>query len=307
MSVANPRDADIVEWLVRCAEDPVTRWEGTYDLAMSHYMLDQQASQEPSADAPSLAPDESAKPIDGDDSAETASVTTREFDAEYSADVTHAKLLTTEQKYRLTTALVANTRLADTDYHLLDLAQRWDDPRLVPYLLTQLDLVSKPSNTEPTSTYFIQNIMKIVAEKLGDDALKAFTEKFGGEGYDQFDSYEEEDQSGDGEQEVAESKTGEVSAEVAAGIKKRNAEVQYFVTLALSTSQKTATIQADDSFSRTLIPLTTVLTSRSEAFAINGARLVLFVSHHRQADYSLQSCHDKLSQRSRTEVTETQS
>lgn len=245
MSVPNPRDADIVEWLVRCAEEPATRWEGTYDLAMSQYMFDEYESLNPTpVDGPSL-PDSSADAsvkVEGSD--ETASVETKRFEPEYSRRTDLAKLLTTEQKYRLTTALVGNTSMGDADYYLLDLVKRWDDPRLVPHLLTLLDIASKPGDVEQNSSYYLQNIMRIVADKLGNDALKALAEKFSSDEYALIESYDEEEQSGAGSQEDSETNTDEASAEIASAIRRRNAELQYFVTLALSTPQETATIQA---------------------------------------------------------------
>lgn len=39
-----PHTGDLVEWLVRCAEEPATRWEGAYELAMSVMALDRKKS-----------------------------------------------------------------------------------------------------------------------------------------------------------------------------------------------------------------------------------------------------------------------
>lgn len=245
MSAANPRDADIVEWLVRCAEEPATRWEGTYDLAMSQYMLDEYENQNSApVDEPSLSDPSADASVEVEGTDETVSVVTKRFEPEYSRRTDLAKLLTTEHKYRLTTALVGNTNVGDADYYLLDLVKRWDDPRLVPHLLTLLDLASKPGDIEPNSTYYLQNIMRIVADKLGNDALKALAEKFSSDEYAQIESYDQEEQSGAASLEDSETNSDGESAEIASAIQRRNAELQYFVTLALSTPQETATIQA---------------------------------------------------------------
>ncbi|MBV9209338.1 MAG: hypothetical protein JOZ52_01845, partial [Acidobacteria bacterium] len=48
MQAKVPNVAELVEWLVRCIEEPATQWEGAYDLWISHNC----AANEKQADAP---------------------------------------------------------------------------------------------------------------------------------------------------------------------------------------------------------------------------------------------------------------
>ena len=250
MKSGNPTDTEIVEWLVRCAEERATRWEGAFELAMSHYLLEQQADQNTESTETQVSEDEATEaPLEGGyEQAEI--IFTNSFDSEYPKSA-FAKLLTASQKNRLATALVNSDKLSGDDYYLLDLVQRWDDARLVPFLLTQLDLISRPDQKEQAPAYFTENLMTIVADKLGDDALKEMVKRLTENLYNRTESYDDEDESsGDSEvaQDVSEQKDAAAdaaaeaaaeAAEAAAGQQRLNAELQHFVTLAMSTVPKT--------------------------------------------------------------------
>jgi hypothetical protein len=49
-SKAEPSYSEIVAWIVRCAEDPQTRWEGTYELLRSFQYLDLNAARAKTAE-----------------------------------------------------------------------------------------------------------------------------------------------------------------------------------------------------------------------------------------------------------------
>ena len=149
-----------------------------------------------------------------------------------------ARLLTTEQKYRLTTALTNIETLDSSHHYLIELAQKWDDARLVPYLLSQLRKAK-----EDEGNYFTDNLMMIVAKKLGDEALVALAEKISnGEEVEEVDYAEETDETTD--EAVIEKTAEQEEAEAAAILQKRKTMVQYFVTLAESTVPKAAPEQA---------------------------------------------------------------
>ena len=246
MKAGKPSDTEIVEWLVRCAEEPATRWEGAYELAMSHYMLEQQADENGPSDAVEVSEGQTAEPPEETEGNREVVILTSGFESEWPTKANFGKLLTTEQKYRLTTALINNETMVERDFSLLDLVRRWDDPRLVPYLLAQLELISKPGQGEQTSSYFTENLMTIVADKLGDDALKAMVKNFSGNDYEQAETYEDEQAPSEASEEVSETNPEREAAEEAAAVQRRNGELQYFVTLALSTVPKTPTPEPAD-------------------------------------------------------------
>jgi|GEM_PF-1630447 len=268
LSAAEPSDKEIVEWLVRCAEEPATRWEGAYELVTSSYLLEYQEEQAKAAQAEA----EAAPPSSGETSVEVKTgivfasemasnePESHEEEVEYNPYGAHVKaefigLLTDEQKYRLTTALVNIERLKDADSVLVEVVKRWDDARLVPYLLSQL------RHTDEESPYLTENLMMIVARKIGDEALIAQVEKFS-------TMENEEVVEGDGAAEAVE-ETGEQAVEEvtdesaeaseseqiaaqeeaekaanAVRAQKRKQMLEHFITLAESTAPKPVEAQA---------------------------------------------------------------
>jgi archaellum component FlaD/FlaE len=244
MKAGKPSDAEIVEWLVRCSEEPATRWEGAYELMISQYMLDQQTSENDNPDAREVSIDP-----DAEASVENTSENEEETDGVFRygfgtfTKAAFAKLLTTEQKYRLGTALTGSETLKETDYILVDLVQRWGDARLVPFLLAQLDRISRPGENVNIPRYYMENMMTIVANELGDDALKEMVKRISENSYQQEYAYDdEEDTSEEAEDtpDVDASQDAEnEEAENAANQQRLNTELQYFVMLASSTAPKT--------------------------------------------------------------------
>ncbi|MBC7909527.1 MAG: hypothetical protein H7Y30_03440 [Pyrinomonadaceae bacterium] len=255
MKAEKPSDTEIVEWLVRCAEDPVTQWEGAYELAMSHYAIEVQTEQaareatsaveasdtEAAEDAQDVTTSEEAQAAEaGDVEINSDEVPSQEitFIGDYAMNAKWARLLTTEQKYRLTTTLTSIETLDSTHHYLIELAQKWDDARLVPYLLTQLR-----KGRDDEGNYFTDQLMMIVAKKLGDEALVALAEKISnGEEVGDVDYAEETDEANN--EAVVEKTAEQEEAEQAAILQKRKTMVQYFVTLAESTVPKAAPEQA---------------------------------------------------------------
>src|SRR5262249_54197483 len=105
---------ETVEWLVRCAEDPVTRREGAYELMMSAWREHWQKEEAKRRETESAL--SQPKP--------------REEEPLFSA------LLTSEQKQRLTEALLKTEEFSDGDYDLIELVKDWDEPRLLPFLVS---------------------------------------------------------------------------------------------------------------------------------------------------------------------------
>lgn len=178
-----PVDAAIVEWLVRCAEDPATRWEGATELVAS---IDRDAEQT----------------VDEDSEAESTTSASTETDREEQdpAEATESEpdfsaWLSAEQKTRLTTALLQTERVQEGDLELIELARRWNNPRLVPFLIEQLHRV------EANPPRLAERLMETVATTVKDETIKQLVEIYHDEA-----SYPDED---------VDDKTGDARAESA--------------------------------------------------------------------------------------------
>lgn len=265
MREKKPDEAAIVEWLVRCTEEPATRWEGAYDLWTSYNAL--QYAQQDRAETPenSEAVEETAtREANPEANPETNATVDIEqvpeyfqiVPAYYDREGKFIQLLTPEQKNRLLLALLSIETLNGKDYPLIEVVKDWDDPRLVPYLLSQL----KPRTDE--EPYPPGELMLIVANKLGDKALIALAEKFrdsnSSEDMIEFPMDEsseagvEEERGADNDSAGVEVTSREAAAEEARSQmieQRRSAALQYFVTLAESIASGAATnVSATDQY-----------------------------------------------------------
>lgn len=139
---------DIVEWLVRCAEDPLTRRDGTFELNMSAWRElyeKEEADRRATAGEPLASPRKSPR----------------------DEEPIFAALLTSDQKRRLMTALLESEELGDDDFELIELATRWNDPRLLPFLISYL------RRCGAAAPWPAQRVMQSVADLLDDDKVSA--------------------------------------------------------------------------------------------------------------------------------------
>jgi len=81
-------------------------------------------------------------------------------------------LLTDSQKHRLVDALTRSNALEEGERQLIELASRWNDPRLVPFLVSHLRPVADGSS------YVAEQIVKVVARVLGDKTLSRLSEEY---------------------------------------------------------------------------------------------------------------------------------
>ncbi|HVF30209.1 MAG TPA: hypothetical protein VNA22_04530, partial [Pyrinomonadaceae bacterium] len=184
----------IADWLVRCIEDPITRWEGAYELLRSFRRLDYQKSKNPPAIGntenkensgagaePEAATDNSAgesveKPavvlIDG----LPAAAKTIAIDE----DVEYAQLVTDQHKQTLLNLVLQQKMVDDTGKHrelksgdaeLIEIVSRWGDNRLAKYLLDVLPAMSD-------DVYTSSDLMDTVAEIIKDDELEKIAEDY---------------------------------------------------------------------------------------------------------------------------------
>jgi len=200
--VAKPDAAsnDIVEWLVACAEDPVTRREGAFELNISAWR-EQYEKEEADRGATASEPLASRRKT-------------------HDQEPLFAALLTSEQKQRLVNALLKSEDLVvDGDSELIELVRRWNDPRLLPFLMPYLH------RFEETAPESLSRVMQTVAELLGDRKLTAlsrhyrYNDPFDGLEADlreaaNADSDEDEDVESDEDEDANEDETTDTSDEV---------------------------------------------------------------------------------------------
>ncbi len=181
----------IVEWLVRCAEQPATRWEGAYELALSAEQLN-----------------EDTEDID-EDQIEVVDPTEEKTDkpaATPNSDNNFSALLTCQQKARLKSALFKTAELKEDDLQLVQLVKHWKDKQLVPYLVTQL------RHIEANPPRFAQEIIMVIADLLNDEEITALADD-----YSANVSYEDSDQEESEEQEADALKTSDDKSEPVEG------------------------------------------------------------------------------------------
>jgi hypothetical protein len=151
----NMRQEQLVEWLVRCAEEPITRWEGAYALLNSREMKKM------------IEMEKEGKKAQGD---QEVAVDEGE---EWKNDIVDlTTLLTKEQKGRLTAALYRASSLSSREMDLIELVEIWGDDNLVPFMWSYL----KASRTD--SHWETSRLMFKLATYLKNQEASELSEKF---------------------------------------------------------------------------------------------------------------------------------
>jgi hypothetical protein len=178
-----PSDERIVDWLVDVAEDPVTRWEGAFELLQAVETLEwreQEAKAEKERSVGSSdGPEEqegAIEVVEGSVPEEVVEEEEHDMGADNSA---YAKALNGGHKQRLSNILVnmqksdAGTDAAPVrgDMELINLVHRWGDSHLAEALLSRL----APGGE---AAWDNSNIMSAIAKLLGDPKLKKFSEEY---------------------------------------------------------------------------------------------------------------------------------
>lgn len=180
-----PEKLEVIEWLVRCAEDPATRWEGVSELRKSVERLCELGAKG-ECDADDKKPAEAVKVTlkldqpngsaqsnsNAQPNNNTQAAAADDDEAAEKEDLKIASLLTTEQKDRLLTALYKTEEIKGLDQELIELAQDWKDARLVPFLLTQL------RRMEATPSRLAEDLVTTVADVLDDEAISALAKDY---------------------------------------------------------------------------------------------------------------------------------
>jgi hypothetical protein len=184
-----PDPAQIVEWLVRCVEEPATRWEGLYELSSSNYALrnNQKKAKAETDEAGAVNPtgdDVSGQAADSSNRLDENSVqTAAETDSEqivnlpltgrfYIPEPSFVQLLTASQKSRLSNVIFNAKTLSYNELPLISLIHGWNEPRLIPFIMSQLrGFVDDPPQTAQTLVMFM-------AETLKDEEATKLAEKY---------------------------------------------------------------------------------------------------------------------------------
>jgi hypothetical protein len=169
-SAEKPNHSQIVEWLVRCAEDPNTRWEGTFELLQSFQNMDWQEERAKQAEEKSAEPG-------SEETGEYEPEVPKEFDT---GDPNFARAVTDGDKQALSNILLNRERSETSDgapartlgdRELVELVKRWGDSRVAANLVEQLRLDSSDANSSA-------ELMGSIASMLRDDQLSSVSEEY---------------------------------------------------------------------------------------------------------------------------------
>ena len=166
-----PTEAAALKWILRAIEDPITRWEGAYELLSGVQYFEWKKEREEYL---------------AEKTAKGETIEEWEYDLNYFDggfdNSGYAKLLSESDRRRLVDLLVESVpvkRTKDNEYSLIvrgqdaltDLVGRWADRRVAGYLLTQI----RSGDMQP---YRTGQLMEVVANALGDSTLKGLGEKY---------------------------------------------------------------------------------------------------------------------------------
>lgn len=173
--------AKLLDWLIRCAVDPATRWEGTFELLQSvqaQEWRDQEAERRRERLASGLPVEEEAA-VEEEDASEEEEPARKNFDTSV-----FARMIDAQQKQTLADLLLdppgedakkGRVEVAG-DRELVELVKRWGDPRLMGFLLDKLRVGSDDPELNSVR-------MSIVAEVLADSEATGIAERFAENAY----------------------------------------------------------------------------------------------------------------------------
>lgn len=198
----------LMEWLIRCAEDPATRWEGTFELLRSvqNQEWQEQAAErrkeriargEPVEEEPT----EEAVEQDGEHAEAgpqknfDTSIFAKRLDANHKQ--TLANILLNGQN--ATAGSGEKREPVAGDRELVELVKRFGDPRLVGFLIDKLRAGAEAKE-------YASETMEMIAGLLDDDEAGTIAEKYSDNVYENDEDFVEEESEESDEPEP----TGEV-------------------------------------------------------------------------------------------------
>jgi len=167
----NPEPAELVEWLIRCVEEPATREEGVRKLSDSLSLLEFQREQENEAKSQSVKVEESAG--ESENNEEDSNEQSDDDEAETRREsVKFATALTQDHKTRLANTLFSIAELSEADMDLVNLIEKLGDERLAPYLVSQLRRVADDAPR------FARDLIRTIAWVINDEDLKRLADDY---------------------------------------------------------------------------------------------------------------------------------
>lgn len=191
-------EARILEWLIRCAENPITRWEGTFELLRSvrNQKWRDEAEQRRKERVGSGLPVEEIAVVD--ESEETQSGK----DGKHVNTDIFAKMLDGSHKQTLANILLnfhsggqteksgGKREYINGDRELIQLVSQWGDPRLMSFLIDQIRAGSDDASDTAEK-------MGIVAEILKNDEVSEIAAKYAESAYESDDDEVESEEAED--------------------------------------------------------------------------------------------------------------
>lgn len=188
----------LVEWLVRCAEEPATRWEGAYELVVSTAAAARGDKAEAQGEAEAVQAQAVAETpgASGGDEAQAellsqapgalgATVTPesiqelpiRRFTAwqglrDTLPDPTLAPMLNAVQKQRLADALIASTEPSEGDDFLMQIVKDYGDPRFPNFVLARLHRFEDEAPLEA------EQWLRALAASLKNEQIKKLADSY---------------------------------------------------------------------------------------------------------------------------------
>ena len=184
-------NAAIVEWLVRCAQDPVTRWEGAFEFQQSFDEMEWRDRRKAEAEAEAEAKADSgavttAGDEDGDEEAET--------EDESDDRSVYARLLTDTQKETLMNIVLEPKQSAESgklaelgtgDRVLINVVSKWGDHRFARALFGRIQGAADDG-------YLVSDLMSMIARVMSDKELERIASKYADVFYQPDDDLAEE-------------------------------------------------------------------------------------------------------------------
>ena len=156
----------LTKWLIRCVEEPATRWDGVYDLRQSFDVLEYEKENA----------EEAEKPAEKESRAEDFKLD-ENFSNRSAGAI--AKNLTDKQKERLSniafSELQQDSSLIENDYFyysLPGLVTRWDKTRFAMYAFGMLQSV------DPNDAEKMRAAMRYLSDIVDDDELTEIAARF---------------------------------------------------------------------------------------------------------------------------------
>jgi carboxypeptidase family protein len=167
----NPEPAELVEWLMRCVEEPATRAEGVLNLSESLSLLASQRERENEAKPQSVEAEESAGESDVEEEGSNEQSSEAEETDWERESLKLAAAVTQDHKTRLVNTLFGIAELSEADMELVSVVEELGDERLAPYLVSQLRRVADDAPE------FAESLIRAIARVINDEDLERLADE----------------------------------------------------------------------------------------------------------------------------------